>query len=88
MVNDWAGLFKEALSTWRTYLDKKAELYSLHLRKRRENAIKIANQMDDVVEEMFHFIEDDVGIDDKNMKKYRKLKRKYEKLDIRFDKLS
>jgi hypothetical protein len=82
------GLLKEGIMLWRTYLDKRLEHYNLHLKKKRMNALKIADRMDELVDEVFRFVDTKVAMRDEGWKDYYNLKKKYNSLDKKFDKLS
>lgn len=85
--NQVIGLFKELASLWRTYLERRTEAYELHLKKRRLNALKIADRMDETVREIFNFVSQRIAINDKQWDEYYKLRKKYLALDKKFDKL-
>lgn len=45
------NVFQEGLSLWRTWLEKKKELYELHLTKERNKALDVAEQSFDMMDD-------------------------------------
>ena len=86
IIDTALGLLKEGVALWRTYLEKKSELYDLHLKKRRKKALEIAEEAFDIAREIFAFVHERIPMNDDNWKDYYKLKEKFYKYNRKFDK--
>ena len=51
VVDSIIGILKEGLSLWRTYLDKRKELYEISLSKKRNKALNISEEAFDLMDE-------------------------------------
>lgn len=82
------SLIKSGLDAWKTYLEKKKELYELHLTKEKNKALDIAEQsfemMDDFTQLTFLKCKTDLEthemLEDLS-REISKLKKKFDKLD-------
>lgn len=85
IISTIAEAVREGLSLWKTYLEKKAEMYDLHLKKRRHHALNIAEDAFDVVREIFTYVSENADIPDNKKRGLDALKKKYYKYNRKFN---
>jgi hypothetical protein len=82
------ALVKESMRAYRVYLETKLKRYELHLKKKRMNALKIAERMDECVDEILTFTSEKIALNDEGWQEFYKLRKKYNRLDRKFDKIN
>jgi len=85
-INAIAGAVKEGLSLWRVYLETKLERYDIHLKKRRQQALNIAEDAFDITKEVFQFVSEHCDMTEDKKREYSKLKLKFYKYNKKFNK--
>lgn len=87
VIDKIIGLVKEGLVLYGTHLEKKKELYELHLTKKRKKALNIAEESFTIVREIFNWIYENMPMDKDQLQEFNKLKKAYYKKKDKFDKM-
>lgn len=86
MINPIANAISSVAKAWTTYLEKKAGLYELHLRKRKNKAIDQAERSYTLIFEILYWVVPQLSGEAKKklykyIKRLRSEKERFDKLD-------
>lgn len=81
------AVLKSALETWKTYLEKKKELYELHLTKEKNKALDVAEQAFDLMEDFVQLTFLKTAQDEQTHRVLKDLSNSITKFKKKFDRL-
>ncbi len=77
---------KEALATYRRYIDTRQEAYERKMDKRQEKALNYAEEAFDEVSKLYNFIHECMDVPKERKKDYDRIKTKIYRLRDKFNK--